>query len=181
MNRFVQPILQRLRQIDGRASVTFMLPSLDPADERVHELVAQGFAVGCRPGVSKSLQRRGDLRFAAHDYFGCLDSLAQFGPVCFQMPHSETANTVGPRFYSELFNRQSPQWNWLSISSSVFNLPTSHDNELPRSLVIDGDGNERFAKYIRGFARPEYAMQHLNWVENYPYPYVVGHLCWEFP
>jgi len=41
--------------------------------------------------------------------------------------------------------------------------------------VKDEKGEERFKKYLpmdRSF---------VNTIENYPYPYVIGKLCWEFP
>jgi putative membrane-bound dehydrogenase-like protein len=65
--------------------------------------------------------------------------------------------------------------NFLTIDSSVFNLLTSNDPELPRELVVEEDGQDRFLKYLpkdRTF---------VNTIENYPYPYVLGGLCWEFP
>ena len=45
---------------------------------------------------------------------------------------------------------------------------------LPRDLVFDPDGKERFRKYI---PFPSF----VNTIENYPYPYVIGGVCWEFP
>jgi putative membrane-bound dehydrogenase-like protein len=65
--------------------------------------------------------------------------------------------------------------NFLHIDSSVFNLFTANDPSLPRELVLDADGRERFRKYLptdRSF---------VNVIEDYPYPYVIGRLCWEFP
>jgi hypothetical protein len=83
-------------------------------------------------------------------------------------------NTPGPRFFAELFNKTSPNGNFLSIDTSVFNVPTPDDPTVPRALVVDPDGRERFRKYLpfRSF---------VNTIENYPYPYVIGGLCWEFP
>ena len=40
---------------------------------------------------------------------------------------------------------------------------------------MDDKGRERFTRYIpaeRSF---------VNTIENYPYPYVIGRLCWELP
>ncbi len=65
--------------------------------------------------------------------------------------------------------------NFLQIDSSVFMYYTSDDAELPKKLTLDADGNERFKRYLpmdRSF---------VNTIENYPYPYVIGNLCWEFP
>jgi hypothetical protein len=57
----------------------------------------------------------------------------------------------------------------------VFNVFTADDPELPRELVVESDGTDRFRKYLpkdRSF---------VNTIENYPYPYVIGRLCWQFP
>src|SRR5262249_50389551 len=58
---------------------------------------------------------------------------------------------------------------------SVMNLFTANDLDLPRELVLQRDGSERFRKYLprdRTF---------VNTIEDYPYPYVIGRTCWEFP
>ena len=45
---------------------------------------------------------------------------------------------------------------------------------MPRELVLDTDGQERFRKYLpfKSF---------VNTIEDYPYPYIIGGTCWEFP
>src|SRR6185295_6988135 len=48
------------------------------------------------------------------------------------------------------------------------------DPELPKELVLE-DGKERFTKYLPG------DRDFVNWIENYPYPYVIGKYCWQFP
>src|SRR5262249_28118968 len=93
----------------------------------------------------------------------------------FRMPCCDSLNTNSPRFYAEIFNKQTAKGNYLHISSSVFNLTTANDPALPRDLVLEPDGTERFRKFIpadRAFG---------NLIEDYPYPYVIGRLCWEFP
>ncbi len=90
------------------------------------------------------------------------------------MPCCDSMNTVSPRFFSEIFARKSRGGHSLSIDSSVFTVLTADDQTLPRNLVFDTDGTERFRKYIpfAGF---------VNTIENYPYPYRIGGSCWEFP
>jgi hypothetical protein len=95
-------------------------------------------------------------------------------PVAFRMPCCDSMNTPGPRFYAELFNKPSPNGNFLTIDSSVFNIMTPDDESLPRELVLEPDGKERFRKYLP-------FTSFVNTIENYPYPYVIGGLCWEFP
>jgi hypothetical protein len=64
--------------------------------------------------------------------------------------------------------------NYLSLDSSVFMVYTSADPELPKELVLE-DGKERFKKYLPA------DREFVNWIENYPYPYVIGKYCWQFP
>ena len=40
--------------------------------------------------------------------------------------------------------------------------------------MVDSEGRDRFLKYIP-------AESFVNTVEDYPYPYVIGGYCWEFP
>ena len=51
---------------------------------------------------------------------------------------------------------------------------TPNDPALPRELLFDSDGKERFRKYI---PFPSF----VNTIENHPYPYLIGGRCWEFP
>jgi hypothetical protein len=96
-------------------------------------------------------------------------------PVAYRMPCCDSLNTVSPRFFTEIFNKTTKKGNFLQIDSSVFNVFTSNDPELPKALVQNADGSERFRKYLpkdRSF---------VNYIEDYPYPYVIGRLCWQFP
>ena len=90
------------------------------------------------------------------------------------MPCCDSLNTVSPRFFAEIFNKTSPGGKFLSIDSSVFTVLTPDDPSLPRDLVFDPDGKERFRKYI---PFPSF----VNTIENYPYPYVIGGSAGSFP
>src|SRR6185369_1723341 len=102
----------------------------------------------------------------------------------FRMPCCDSMNSTSPRFFAELFNRLSPGGNFLSIDSSVMNVLTTNDSTLPQQLVLDPDGSERFRKYFptatNGNTRVNLEA-FATTIENYPYPYVIGRLCWEFP
>src|SRR5262249_11334882 len=104
-------------------------------------------------------------------------------PVAFRMPCCDSLNTVSPRFYAEIFNKTTAKGNFLSISSSVFNMFTADDPDIPRELVLDPDGREKFRKYLpRGLVREGKTFDtFVNDIEDYPYPYVINRLCWEFP
>jgi hypothetical protein len=76
--------------------------------------------------------------------------------------------------FEEIFNKTTPGGHSLGIDSSVFNIPTASDPELPRELALLPDGRERFRRYVP-------FESFVNTIEDYPYPYIVGRLCWEFP
>ena len=95
-------------------------------------------------------------------------------PVAFRMPCCDSLNTVEPAVLRRDLQQDQPEGQFLSIDSSVFNILTPDDPSLPRDLVFDADGRERFRKYL---PFPSF----VNTIENYPYPYVIGRLCWEFP
>ena len=70
--------------------------------------------------------------------------------------------------------RPSPSGQFLDDRLLGLHVFTPDDPSLPRDLVFDPDGRERFRKYL---PFPSF----VNTIENYPYPYVIGGLCWEFP
>jgi hypothetical protein len=77
----------------------------------------------------------------------------------------------------EIFNKTT-LGNFLSISSSVFNLFTPNDPR-HRGAGPRLDGT-KFRKYFPGLVRRKtFNTRELH--RGYPYPYVVNRLCWEFP
>ncbi|MEX0586904.1 MAG: PVC-type heme-binding CxxCH protein, partial [Pirellulales bacterium] len=118
----------------------------------------------------------GDFSKAKSTYDRCIELMASVPgnrPVAFRTPCCDSLNTPSPRLFTEIFNRRTPKGNFLEIDSSVFVVLTPNDPELPRDLVLEG-GRERFRKYVpfKSF---------VNTIEDYPYPYVIDRLCWEFP
>ena len=59
---------------------------------------------------------------------------------------------------------------WDDVISDLFGIT----DETTGSIVLDADGRERFRKYLpfKSF---------VNTIEDYPYPYIIGGTCWEFP
>jgi putative membrane-bound dehydrogenase-like protein len=175
---FLRPILDRLKRIDGRAPVSIMTCRVDPKDPRLQGWIKEGVNLDVHTLTHPCpLLQKGDFKEAARAYHGCVDLLNQVPgnrPVAFRMPCCDSRNTVSPRFYAEVFNGSTYGGGYLTIDSSVFNVLTPDDPALPRDLVLDADGRERFRKYLpfRSF---------VNTIEDYPYPYVIGRLCWEFP
>lgn len=215
---YLRPILQRLKQIDGRAPVSIMTCSVKPDDPRLQTWIDEGLSIEvhtidhpcpllagerraegpeARGSASNTKPANGaeapsldprpsPLSRSKSTYDRCVDLLHQIpgnSPVAFRMPCCDSLNTVSPRFYSEIFNGTSPEGRHLAISSSVFNLFTKKDPTIFGGHVVDKDGTENFRKYIpKGLKRNGLDnSRFVNTIENYPYPFVVNRLCWEFP
>jgi putative membrane-bound dehydrogenase-like protein len=203
---YLRPILQRLKQIDGRAPVSIMTCSVKPDDPRLQTWIDEGLSFEVHtidhPCPLLAGERRGEgqvttdstvlvaqpspLSKSKSTYDRCVDLLNRIpgnSPVAFRMPCCDSLNTVSPRFYSEIFNGTSPEGRHLAISSSVFNLFTKKDPTIYGGYVVDKDGTERFRQYIpKGLKRGGLDnSRFVNTIENYPYPFVINKLCWEFP
>ncbi|HYV32923.1 MAG TPA: dehydrogenase, partial [Candidatus Binatia bacterium] len=185
---FLRPILERLKQIDGWAPVSIMVNTIAPTNALL--------AAWLREGVSLEVHTlahpcpclaKGDFEAAANTYHECVDLLNQIPgnrPVAFRMPCCDSMNSPSPRFYSGIFNLASPAGHFLTIDSSVMNLTTANDKALPRELVLDADGREKFRKYLPAQTNALTRVpldSFTTTIEDYPYPYIIGKLCWEFP
>lgn len=176
---YLRPILQRLKQIDGRAPVSIMTCQVKPDDPQLQSWLAEGLSIEIHTVDHPCpLLKDGHFAKAKKTYDDCIDLMHQIPgnePVAYRMPCCDSLNTVSPRAFAEIFNKTTSQKHFLQIDTSVFNVITWKDPELPREIAIDEEGRERFRKYLptdRTF---------VNTIENYPYPYVIGGLCWEFP
>jgi putative membrane-bound dehydrogenase-like protein len=175
---YLRPILDRLKGIDGRAPVSIMTCQVDPKDPRLQGWLKEGLSLEVHTLTHPCpCLQKGDFAEAARTYHECVDLMSRIPgttPVAFRMPCCDSINSVSPRFFAEIFAKTSPKGRFLSIDSSVFTILTPDDPALPRDLVFDAGGKERFRKYI---PFPSF----VNTIENYPYPYVIGGICWEFP
>lgn len=175
---YLRPILRRLQQIDGRAPVSIMTNTVDPKDPQLQTWLKEGLSLECHTIDHPCPFFKIGFEKAKSTYERCIDLMHEIPgnkPVAFRMPCCDSLNTPSPRFYAEIFNKTTEKGNFLSIDSSVFTYYTSGDPELPKNLVLDSQGQERFKRYLpldRSF---------VNTIENYPYPYVIGNLCWQFP
>jgi hypothetical protein len=176
---FLRPVLDRLKKIDGRAPVSIMTCSIDPDHEHLQKWLKEGLSLETHTFDHPCpLLQKGDLARAKGTYDRCVDLLAKVPnsrPVAFRVPCCDSLNTPSPRFYAEIFNQTTRAGRFLTADTSVFNVFTADDPELPRDLFAGEGGRRRFLKYLprdRSF---------VNTIENYPYPYVLGRLCWEFP
>ena len=185
---FLRPILNRLKQIDGRAPVSIMVNAVAPTNAQLQAWLKEGLSLQVHtlahpcPCLAK-----GDFNAAANTYHGCVELMNQIPgnkPVAFRMPCCDSMNSLSPRFLAEIFNRANGAGQFLTIDSSVFCLLTTNDTTLPRDLVLDADGREKFRKYFPAETNAITRVSLKNYagyIEDYPYPYVVGKLCWQFP
>ncbi len=175
---YLRPILDRLNELQGRAPVSIMTCNVNPNDPQLQRWIKEGLSIEVHTVDHPCPCLQGDqFDTAKSTYDRCVDLMASIAgnhPVAFRTPCCDSRNTPSPRLWSEIFNRRTPQGNYLQADSSVFNVFNSRDPELPKDLVIDSDGNPKMKKYI---PFPSF----VNTIENYPYPYVIGKLCWQFP
>ncbi|MEY2410254.1 MAG: hypothetical protein QOF48_2924 [Verrucomicrobiota bacterium] len=185
---FLRPILERLKQIDGRAPVSIMVNAIAPTNAQLQSWLKEGVSLEVHtlahpcPCLDK-----GNFNTAAATYHGCVELMNLIPgnkPVAFRMPCCDSMNSPGPRFYAELFNQTNAAGQFLTIDSSVMCILTTNDSSLPRGLVLDADGREKFRKYLptETNATTRVSMRSfMTTIEDYPYPYVIGKSCWEFP
>lgn len=185
---FLRPILERLKQIDGRAPVSILCTGPDPQHPQFQTWLKEGLSLEVHTLAHPCpFLARSNFTAAADTYHGCVDLLNRIPgnqPVAFRMPCCDSMNSPSPRFYAEIFNRTNPAGQFLTLDSSVMNITTPKDPSLPRALTVDSDGRERFRKYLPTFtnAISKVSMgSFVTTIEDYPYPYVIGRLCWEFP
>jgi len=175
---YLRPILDRLKQRLGAAPLSIMTCQIDPQDPHLQRWLSEGLSLEAHTFDHPCpLLKDGNLAQARQTYERCVDQMARVPgnrPVAFRMPCCDSLNTLSPRFFSEIFARRTPGGNFLELDSSVFCLLTANDPQLPRALVLREDGTERFRRYVP-FA------SFVNTIEDYPYPFVIGGNCWEFP
>jgi hypothetical protein len=175
---YLRPVLRRLQQIDGRAPVSIMTCSVNPKDPQLQTWLKEGLSIECHTVDHPCPFFKIGFEKAKSTYDRCIDLMNEIPnskPVAYRMPCCDSLNTPSPRHWAEIFNKTTEKGNFLSIDSSVFVYYTSEDPELPKNLTLDAEGKERFKRYLpmdRSF---------VNTIENYPYPYVIGNLCWQFP
>ena len=169
---FLRPILERLKRIDGRAPVSIMTNSVAQNDPRFADWLREGLSLEIHT-LTHPCPFFGKAPFeeSARTYHGGVDLMAGIQgnkPVAFRMPCCDSMNSASPRFFSEIFSMASPNGNWLAIDSSVFTLPPG----------------ERYSKYFPLEMKPPMKIaldRYAGFIDDYPYPYVIGNVCWEFP
>jgi putative membrane-bound dehydrogenase-like protein len=168
---FLRPILDRLKQIDGRAPVSIMVNGLTPTNPQLQAWLKEGLSLDVHTLAHPCpLLAKGNFQAAADTYHGCIELLNQVPgnkAVAFRMPCCDSMNSPSPRFYAEIFNRVSPSGQFLTIDSSVMNFPSP---KFRKYLATETNAITRVS--MKSF---------VTTIDDYPYPYVIGKLCWEFP
>jgi hypothetical protein len=177
---WLRPVLDHLIDLYGHAPVTIACNSPNPGDSYLQVLLNDGAALECHTIHHPCpLLANGNFTFASdtyHDNVDLISSIPNNEPTMFVFPCGDIMNTPSPRGYAEILAKTSSEDNFLTCSSSMFIIYTEDDPNLPASIVTDEEGRPRFAKYLNvgGFAQEIY-------IENYPYPFAIGQLIWEFP
>ncbi len=175
---YLRPTLNRLKAIDGRAALSIMSCVVQPDDPQLQSWLDEGVHLGVHTVAHPCpILQKGNFDTAKETYDSCVELLNNVpgnDAVAFRTPCCDSQNTPSPRFFAEIFNATTSSGQYLDIDSSVFNITTPNDPALPRSLVFEADGRERFRKYL---PFPAFT----NTIEDYPYPYIIGGRCWEIP
>ncbi|MBX3743865.1 MAG: VCBS repeat-containing protein [Verrucomicrobiae bacterium] len=175
---FLRPILDRLQRIDGRAPVSIFCNALDPDDPQFQTWLAEGVSLEVHTLAHPCpILAKGDFAAAETTFHGGVDLVARIPgntPVAFRTPCCDSINSPSPRVFHELFARSSPEGRFLRMDSSVVVLLTTNHPALPRDLVLDPEGRHRFTQYL---PFPNF----VTTVEDYPYPWIVADVGWEFP
>ena len=175
---YLRPILNRLKKIDRRAPVSIMTNAINPQEPHLQKWLKEGLSIEAHTADHPCpCLQGGNFAKAKSTYDRCVDQMFAIPnnhPVAFRFPCMDSRNTPSPRAFTEIINKKTAKGNFLQLSTSVCVLLNANDPALPRKLVVDKDGTSRFGKYIpfKSF---------VNKVENYPYPFIIGQLCWEFP
>lgn len=175
---YLRPILNRLKQIDGRAPVSIMTCRIDPQDPQLQAWLEEGLSLETHTvdHPCPCLQG-GQFEQAKSTYDRCVDMVSAIPnnqPVAFRFPCMDSQNTPSPRAFAEIINHTTPAGNFLQASTSIVCVFSSSDPDIPQSITLNAEGEERFKRYI---PFPSF----VNQIDNYPYPFVIGKKCWEFP
>lgn len=176
--KVLSPTIDRLKQIDGRAPISIMTCKVNPADPQLKTFLDEGISLEVHTiDHPCPILAGGNFAKARKTFDDCvdlMDAIPGNHAVAFRTPCCDSKNTLSPRLLAEIFNRTTQHGNFLEADSSVFHRFSWEDPSLPRELVLNDQSEDRYAKYVP-FAN------FANAIRNYPYPFVIGKLCWEFP
>ena len=177
---FLRPILDRLKKIDGRPPVSIMTCQIDPNDPHLQTWLKEGVSLEVHtidhpcPLLADGdfAKAQGDVRPVRRPDEPGPRQPSRSRSAC---PAATRSNTPSPRFFAEIFNKHDaggefPADRLVGVQH--------HDAERPRPAAradwSTPDGTSGSASTCR-------STSFVNTIEDYPYPYVIGRLCWEFP
>lgn len=176
---YLRPILDRLLEIQGSAAVSIMANRVEPGCPRVARWLEEGVSLEAHTFDHPCpLLHGGEFDAAKATFDRGVDMVAEAAgvpPVAYRMPCCDSMNSVSPRFYAEIFARHTPAGRFLAMDSSVAMVFTAGNPHLPAELLNDSQGRPRQGKYLEPLDR------FGNWIEDYPYPYVIGNRIWQLP
>ena len=175
---YLRPILNRLRQIDGRAPVSIFCNALDPNEKHLQKWLQEGVNLEVHTlNHPCPILTRSDFAAARNSLLGGLDLLHRVPnnlPVAFRTPCCDSIDSASPRVFAELLTQTNSAGQFLRMDSSVALVLTTNDSSLPITTLLDAGGTNRFQRYL---PFPAFTTT----LENYPYPYVHSHGLWELP
>ncbi|MBI4604510.1 MAG: c-type cytochrome [Planctomycetes bacterium] len=157
---YLEPILRRLKEVEGRSPLSIFTCRIDPADPQLAPWASDGVRldVHTRSHPCPLLGKGFDA--AAQDVLACVSGLAAVPggpPAAYRMPCCDSINSASPRFFSEILPLRTPDGHFLRADSSVL-------------MFLDAS-YRAYAPFV------SYAAT----AEGYPYPYVVAGVLWELP
>ena len=175
---FIEPILQRLEAIDGRAPLSIFTNQIDPNEPQLQRWLDRGVSIEVHT-IDHPCPLLHDSDFpkalgTVHQCIDLLEGIPNMRPVTYRMPCCDSMNSVSPRFYDDIMYPVSPAGNFLTSDSSVFQIFTQDDPDLPQEIFSNGN-EKRFERYVPA------GKDFVNTITNYPYPYLIGKQHWEFP
>jgi putative membrane-bound dehydrogenase-like protein len=176
--KFLRPILDRLKKIDSRAPVSIFSVAPTPDDPQLQQWLKEGVTLEVHtlthpcPILAKS-----NFVAAANIFYGCIDLLSTITnnkPVAFRTPCCDSINSASPRLFGELMSKSGPGGKFITMDSSVVMIFNTNDTTVAAADLIDTNNKPRFSKYV-----PFPAFK--TTIENYPFPYVINNVLWEMP
>ena len=175
---FIEPILKRLEAIDGRAPLSIFTNQIDPNEPQLQRWLARGVSIEVHTIDHPCPLLQGSdfakARDTVHRCIDLLEGIPNMRPVTYRMPCCDSMNSVSPRFYDDIMRPVTPDGNFLPSDSSVFQIFTQDDPDLPQEIFANGN-EKRFERYVPA------GKDFVNTITNYPYPYLIGKQHWQFP
>ena len=103
---FCRPILDRLKQVDGRAPLSIFCNTITPTESLLQQWLKEGLSVEVHTLTHPCpILAKGNFATASNTYHGGVDLMNHIPnnlPVAFRTPCCDSQNTPSPRVFSEL-------------------------------------------------------------------------------